>query len=370
MSADTEKRKDDHIRICLDQKVQARKITPGFEDVQFVHRALPEIDKHRIDLSTTFLGHSFSAPIFVGAMTGGTSRTARINAAIAETIEKLNLGMGVGSQRAAIEDEKLTETYAIARKKAPTAFLVANIGGVQLANGYGPKEIKRIVEMIDADAIAIHLNALQEVIQPEGQTNFSGVLEKIAEIASEIEQPIIAKETGSGIAAEDARRLEAAGVKAIDIGGAGGTSFAAVEYYRAQGDDKLGQGKLGKSLWDWGIPTVSSLLETVKTVKIPVIASGGIRSGTDAAKALALHADLASVTQPVLEAAVKGAAEVERLLTSMTEEIRTIMFLVGADGIEKLARVPVVVTGKTAEWLKARRFEANDSARSRVEEEP
>ncbi len=369
MSEDTKKRKDDHIRICLDQKAQARKITPGFEDVQFVHRALPELDKHRIDLSTTFLGHRFSAPIFVGAMTGGTSKTAQINAAIAETIEKLHLGMGVGSQRAAIEDEKLAETYAIARKKAPNAFLVANIGAVQLAHGYGPKEIRRIVEMIDADAIAIHLNALQEAIQPEGQTNFSGVLAKLAEIAGEIDQPIIAKETGSGIAAEDAKRLEAAGVKAIDIGGAGGTSFAAVEYYRAMGEDKPGQSNLGKSLWDWGIPTVPSLLETVKTVTIPIIASGGIRSGTDAAKALALHADLASVTQPVLEAAVQGTEEIETLLASMAEEIRTIMFLVGADGIEKLARVPVVVTGKTANWLKTRGFEATDRARRGVEEE-
>jgi isopentenyl-diphosphate delta-isomerase len=369
LAEETRKRKDDHIRICLDQKAQALRITTGFEDVQLVHSALPEIDKRMIDLTTSFLGHRFSAPVFVGAMTGGTPKSARINAAIAEAVEKLDLGMGVGSQRAALEDEKLAKTYAIARKKAPNAFLVANIGGVQLVHGYGPKEIKKIVEMIDADAVAIHLNALQEAIQPEGQTNFRGILAKIEEITHEIEQPVIAKETGSGIAAEDAKKLEAAGVKALDIGGAGGTSFAAVEYYRAGGEAKTNQSNLGKSFWDWGIPTVASLVETVKSVKIPVIASGGIRSGIDAAKALALHANLASVTQPVLEAAVKGSGEVERLLSLITEEIRNVMFLTGANKIEKLARVPVVVTGNTSEWLRKRGFEVAESARKGEKEE-
>ena len=363
MSEETRKRKADHIRICLDQKAQAKKITTGFEDLRFVHRALPEIDKHKIELPTTFLGHRFSAPLFVGAMTGGTPKSARINAAIAEAVEKLNLGMGVGSQRAAIEDKKLEETYSITRKKAPNAFLVANIGGVQLVHGYGLKEVKNAVEMIDADAVAIHLNALQEAIQPEGQTNFNGVLAKIGEIAGEIEKPVIVKETGSGISAEEAKKLEAAGVKALDIGGAGGTSFAAVEYYRAEGEGKAHQSALGESFWDWGIPTVVSLVETIRSVDIPIIASGGVRCGTDAAKALALNADLASVTQPVLEAAVKGSAEVERLLSSITEEVRNVMFLVGADKVESLARVPIVITGNTAEWLKTRGFDVDESAR-------
>jgi isopentenyl-diphosphate delta-isomerase len=366
LSEETRRRKEDHIRICLDRKAQARKTTAGFEDVQFVHRALPEIDKRKIELSTTFLGHRFSAPLFVGAMTGGTTRSSRINAAIAEAVEKLNLGMGVGSQRAAIEDKKLEETYSIARKKAPNAFLVANIGGVQLVHGYGLKEVKRIVEMIDADAVAIHLNALQEVIQPEGQTNFNGVLAKIGEIAGELEKPVIVKETGSGISAEESKKLEAAGVKAIDIGGAGGTSFAAVEYYRAEGEGKVNQSILGESFWDWGISTVASLVETARSVKIPVIASGGVRCGTDVAKALALNADLASVTQPVLEAAVKGSTEVEGLLSLMMEEIRNVMFLVGADKVESLAKVPVVITGNTAKWLKRRGFDVDESARRGV----
>jgi isopentenyl-diphosphate Delta-isomerase len=366
LSEETRRRKADHIRICLDRKTQAREITAGFEDIQFVHRALPEIDKHKIELSTTFLGHRFSAPLFVGAMTGGTSSSSRINAAIAEAVEKLNLGMGVGSQRAAIEDKKLEGTYSIARKKAPNAFLVANIGGVQLVHGYGLKEVKRVVEMIDADAVAIHLNALQEAIQPEGQTNFKGVLAKIEEVAGEIEKPVIVKETGSGISAEEAKKLETAGVKAIDIGGAGGTSFAAVEYYRAEVEGKVNQSILGESFWDWGISTVASLVEAARSVKIPVIASGGVRCGTDVTKALALNADLASVTQPVLEAAVKGPTEVEGLLSLMTEEIRNVMFLTGADRIESLAKVPVVIRGNTANWLKSRGFDVDESARRGV----
>ena len=233
MAQETGKRKADHIRICLEKKAQARKATAGFEDIQLVHRALPEIDRQKINISTSFLGKKLSAPLIVGAMTGGTEEATKINASIAEAVEKLGLGMGLGSQRAAIEDQKLEKTYEIARKKAPTAFLIANIGGVQLVHGYGLKEVKKAIEMIDADALAIHLNALQEAIQPEGQTNFKGILAKITEIAGELDKPVIVKETGCGISAEDAKALEAAGVKAIDVGGVGGTSFAAVEYYRS-----------------------------------------------------------------------------------------------------------------------------------------
>ena len=225
MAEETGKRKVDHIRICLDDKAQAKKATSGFEDLQLVHRALPETDKAKINLQTTFLGKKFKAPIIVGAMTGGAEEAIKINASIAEAVEKLGLGMGLGSQRAAIENKNLEKTYCVAREKAPHAFLIANVGGVQLVHGYGVKEVKRIVEMIDADAVAVHLNALQEAVQPEGQTNFKGILAKISEIAAAIDKPVIVKETGAGIAAEDAKKLEAAGVKAIDIGGAGGTSF-------------------------------------------------------------------------------------------------------------------------------------------------
>jgi isopentenyl-diphosphate delta-isomerase len=363
MAEKTEKRKADHIRICLNQKAQAREVTAGFEDVHFVHRALPEIDKQKIDLSTNFLSHKFAAPLIVGAMTGGTAEATRINATVAEAVEKLHLGMGVGSQRAAVEDKTLEKTFAVARKKAPDAFIIANIGGVQLVHGYGLKEVKRVVEMIEADAVAVHLNALQEAVQPEGQTNFKGVLAKIGEIAGELDKPVIVKETGSGISAEDAEKLAAAGVKAIEVAGAGGTSFAAVEYYRAEGKANEVQHFLGEALWDWGIPTVVSLAETTQSVKVPVVASGGVRSGTDIAKALALGACLAGVSQPVLEAAVKSAGDVETVLTLLIEELRDVMFLVGAEKTGRLAKVPLVVTGGTAEWLRTRGFNVDKYAR-------
>ena len=354
MTEVTEKRKAEHIRICLNKNSQAREATTGFEDVFLIHKTLPEIDKQKINLATTVFGHKFAAPIIVGAMTGGTTEATQINAAIAEAVEKLHLGMGVGSQRAAIKDEKLDRTYAIAREKAPNAFLVANIGGIQLVNGYGLKEVKKAVEAIDADAVAIHLNPLQEAVQPEGQTNFKGVLKKISEIAIGLDTPVIVKETGSGISAEDAQKLEDAGVKGIDISGTGGTSFAAVEYQRAKEQDKADKLLLGNAFWDWGISTATSLVETTHTVKIPVIASGGIRNGLDATKALALGGSLTSLSQPVLQAAVKGVKETENLLSNLIKELRNTMFLVGAEKIEHLANTPVVIMGKTAEWLKTR----------------
>ncbi|MBN1357187.1 type 2 isopentenyl-diphosphate Delta-isomerase [Candidatus Bathyarchaeota archaeon] len=361
MGKQTENRKAEHISICLDKKAQARKATTGFEDVQFVHRALPEVDKAKIDVSTTVFGHKFSAPLIVGAMTGGTTEATRINAAIAEAVESLQLGMGVGSQRAAIENPKLAETFSVTRKKAPTAFLIANIGGIQLVHGCGVKEMKQAVEMIDADAVAVHLNALHEAVQPEGQTSFKGVLNKICEVAGELDKPVIVKETGAGIAAEDAKKLERAGVKALDVGGAGGTSFAAVEYYRSEAGSV--QRFLGDVFWDWGIPTATSLIETAQTIKIPVIASGGLRSGMDVAKSLALNACLGSVCQPALEAAVKGGKATEKLLSRSIDELKTVMFLVGAEKVEDLAKTPVVVTGKTAEWFRARGFNVEEYAR-------
>ena len=363
MAKETRKRKADHIRISLDQGVQAREATTGFEDIYFIHRALPEINKQEIDLSTTVLGHKFSAPLIVGAITGGTLEATKINATIAEAVEELGLGMGVGSQRAAIEDKKLEKTFTITRKKAPSAFLIANIGGVQLVNGYSIKEVKKAIKMIDADAIAIHLNPLQEAAQPEGQTNFKGILEKIDELTKELDKPIIAKETGAGIAAEEAKKLEAAGAKAIDVSGVGGTSFAAVEYYRAKGQKNSFQRMLGDVFWDWGIPTAISVAEVSQTVNIPVIASGGIRNGVDVAKALALGASLTSISQPALQTAVKGVKETENMLSILMEELRNVMFLVGAESVQHLRKTPIIVTGRTAEWLRMRRFNLESYAR-------
>ena len=363
MAEETRKRKADHIDKCLNQNVQAKSATTGFEDIHFIHKTLPEIDKQKISLTTTFLGHKFNAPIVVGAMTGGTAEAEKINANIAQAVEKLGLGMGVGSQRAAVENPKLIETFAVTRKKAPNAFLIANIGGVQLVHGFGVKEAKKAVDMIGADALAVHLNALQEAVQPEGQTNFKGVLARIGEIAGELNVPVIVKETGSGIAAEEAKKLEAAGVKAIDVGGLGGTSFAAVEYYRTGQDENSLQRFLGNAFWDWGIPTAVSLAETTQTVRIQVVASGGVRDGSDVAKALALNASLASLSQPILQMAVKGAAETESLLSLLVEELRNVMFLVGAEKVEQLASTSVVITGKTAKWLKTRGFDVKGYAR-------
>jgi isopentenyl-diphosphate Delta-isomerase len=350
----TRKRKADHIKICLDNKSQARQATTGFEDIFFIHKALPELDKQKIDLSTYFLGKKLNAPLIVGAMTGGTEEAKTINANIAQAIENLGLGMGVGSQRAAIENPKLIETFSIVRKKAPNAFIIANIGGVQLNYGYNLTEVRKAVKMIDADAIAIHLNSLQEAIQPEGQTNFEGILARITQIASEAEVPIIVKETGSGISAEDSKKLEQAGVKAIDVGGLGGTSFAAVEYHRTEKEGNNIQRFLGEAFWDWGIPTATSVIETTQTVNLPVIASGGIRNGSDAAKALALGASLASISQPVLQTAVIGASETENYLKLIIEELRNAMFLTGSRNVEQLMKTPLIITGKTAKWLETR----------------
>src|SRR4030065_309212 len=199
MAEETQKRKAEHIKICLEHKAQARKATTGFEDVHLIHKALPEIDRAKIDLSTNVFGYKVAAPTIGGATTGRTPEETSINAAIAEAVEKLHLGMGVGSQRAAIEDKDLAKTFAVARKKAPNAFLIANIGGGQLVHGYGVNEVKKAMEMIDADAVASHLNALQEAMQPEGQTNFEVVLVKIGEIARALDKPVIVKETGAGI---------------------------------------------------------------------------------------------------------------------------------------------------------------------------
>lgn len=359
-------RKADHIEVCLKEDVQAKKVTNGFEEIHLVHRAIPEIDREKVDLSTTVFGHKFSAPIFVGAMTGGTAIATKINADIAQAVEELGLGMGVGSQRIAVDNPKVEYSFRVVREKAPTAFIFANIGGPQLVDKYGVKEAKKAVEMIKADALAVHLNALQEVVQPEGDTNYSGLLHKIGEITRALDVPVIVKETGAGICAEDAAMLVANGVAAIDVAGVGGTSWAAVEYYRAKARKDDFSQRLGETFWDWGIPTVVSLVETIQSVDVPVIASGGMRNGIDIVKALALGASLGSATYPFLEPATNGSEHVKEELQYFIEEARNAMFLIGANSIQKLEEVPVVLTGKTAEWLKLRGFNAEVFGRRKV----
>jgi len=348
-----EERKAEHIRVCLREDVEAKKITTGFEDVFFVHRALPEINRDDIDLSTEAFGHEFSAPVIVTGITGGTEEAFKINSALAQAVEELGLGMGVGSQRAALENPRLERTYSIVRKKAPNAFLIANVGAPQIVKEYSLTKVKKAVDMIEADALAIHLNPLQEAVQPEGETDYAGILEL----------PVIVKETGAGIAAEDAKKLEEAGVVGIDVAGAGGTSWAAVEYHRArQRGDYLGQ-EVGRDLWDWGIPTVISVVEVVETADLTVIASGGVRSGSDAAKALSLGAGLAGFALPILSRALKSSEEVKEKLRLMTHQLKTVMFLVGADSTQKLKVAPLVITGRTAEWLRARGFNVEGYSR-------
>ena len=366
MPSQTEGRKANHIQICLKENVQARKTTNGFEDIFLVHRALPEINREDISLSSTVFNHKFSAPIIVEAITGGVKKSLKINTSIAEAVEELGLGMGVGSQRAAIENPKLEKTFAAARKKAPNAFLIGNIGGPQLVKGYGAREAKKAVEMINADALAIHLNPLQEAVQPEGETNFKGVLKKIFEIVQALDVPVIVKETGAGIAVEDAKVLETAGIGGIDVAGVGGTSWAAVEYYRAKERwDEFHQ-RLGETFWDWGIPTAISLVEVAQSTHLPIIASGGVRNGENVARAIILGASLAGTASPILQAAVNGPKEVKKVLTYMIEELRNTMFLAGAKSINELKKAPAILTGKTAEWLTMRGFHPEEYARRKI----
>lgn len=357
-----ERRKAEHIRISLEENVRAN-VHAGFADAHLVHCALPEVDRDRILLNTTVFRHEFSAPVFVGAITGGTTAAKKINTCIAEAVEELGLGMGVGSQRAALENPKLASTYKVVRKKAKSAFLIANIGAPQLSKGYGVQEAQKAVDMITADALAVHLNPLQEAIQPEGEAKYGGVLGKIAEIVDALKIPVIAKETGAGISAEVARRLEKVGVQGIDVSGAGGTSWAAVEYYRARTAQDSFRERLGKRFWDWGIPTAASVVETVRTTSATVIASGGVHTGKDIAKSLALGASLTCMSTPILKPATRSANDVKDALDFVIEELRNTMFLVGAANLEELKKSPIVLSGRTAEWLKQRGFKPEAYAR-------
>jgi len=363
LSKKTEERKNDHLEICLKENVQGRRVTTGFEELHFVHKALPQINRKEIDLSAKVFNHEFSAPLIVEAMTGGAPKATKINTAIAQIVEELGLGMGVGSQRAAIEDPTVERTFSIVREEAPNAFIIANLGAAQLVSGYSIKEARKAVKMLDADALAVHLNPLQEAIQPEGETSYLGVLEAIEKVVKELDVPVIVKETGCGIAGAEAEQLEAIGVAAIDVAGAGGTSWAAVEYYRAKSRMDKSRERLGEAFWDWGIPTAASLIEVTRQIRLPVIASGGLRTGIDVAKALALGASLVGMAYPVLDPAIHGAEEVKKKLQPIIEELRNAMFLVGADSVQKLKKVPVIVMGKMADWLEMRGFEPQIYAR-------
>ena len=340
------KRKEEDIELILKEGVQSR-ATTLLECVKLIHNALPELSFDEIDLSTEFLGHKFSFPILIDSMVGGSPKAKELNRNLALAAEELGIGMGVGSQRAALEDEGLADSYKVVREVAPNAFVMANIGAAQLKS-MKKRELKKLIDMVKADALAIHLNPLQELIQPEGETDFRGVLEKIDEISDLV--PVIVKEVGAGISREVAIKLELAGVSAINVAGLGGTSWAGVESLRARGIDERKE-MLGELLWDWGIPTAASLIEVRNAVKIPVIASGGLRNGLEVAKCIALGADMTAMAYPLLKAASKSKEEVVEFLKDRALELKASMFLVGAKNVEELKGARYVITGELAEWL-------------------
>ncbi|BAA30302.1 type 2 isopentenyl-diphosphate Delta-isomerase [Pyrococcus horikoshii] len=360
-------RKFEHIEHCLKRNVEAH-VSNGFEDVYFVHKSLPEIDKDEIDLTVEFLGRKFDYPIMITGMTGGTRReeiAGKINRTLAMAAEELNIPFGVGSQRAMIEKPETWESYYV-RDVAPDIFLIGNLGAPQFGKNakkrYSVKEVLYAIEKIEADAIAIHMNPLQESVQPEGDTTYAGVLEALAEIKSSINYPVIAKETGAGVSKEVAIELESVGIDAIDISGLGGTSWSAVEYYRAKDSEKR---KIALKFWDWGIKTAISLAEVRWATNLPIIASGGMRDGVMMAKALAMGASLVGIALPVLRPAARGDVEgVVRIIRGYAEEIKNVMFLVGARNIRELRRVPLVITGFVREWL-LQRIDLNSYLRSR-----
>jgi isopentenyl-diphosphate Delta-isomerase len=332
-SAQTQTRKADHIRICLEEDVQFRQTTNGLERYRFTHCCLPELDRKDIDLTTTFLGKHLGAPLLISSMTGGTEQAKTINQRLAEVAQHYKIAMGVGSQRVAVEKPELAHTFAI-RKLAPDILLFGNLGAVQLNYKYGLEECQKVIDILEADALILHINPLQECIQPNGDTNFRGLLDKIFELCNKLPVPVIAKEVGNGISAAMAEELIAAGVKAIDVAGAGGTSWAKVEGERAENAQ---QRRLGQTFADWGLPTAECITSIHAAASdIPLIASGGLRDGLDVAKAIALGADIGGLAMPFLQAAVISSAATQDLAEVLIAEITTVLFCTGNSTLHSL----------------------------------
>ncbi len=363
-SSSTENRKLDHIRICLEKNVQSS-VPTGFDDIRLIHAAAPELNLEDIELQCTFLGHQLQAPLIITAMTGGHPEATPINQHIAEAIEALGLAMGVGSQRAAIEDQSLTDSFSIVRKVAPTAFIIGNIGAPQLSLGYSQKEVKIAVEMLKANAIAVHFNAAQEAVQPEGEATFANVLRVFKSLASSTSVPLIAKETGAGIDREAAIALAKAGAKALDVAGLGGTSWPAVEVERAKQEDSR-KSMLGRLFTDWGIPTAVSTFEVASATNLPIIASGGVRTGLDIAKAIAMGCTIGGLAIPALAPATLSTEAVHDLLEGLIQELKASMFLVGASNIAELANAPLIVSGPTRNWLDLRGYDVKALANRQI----
>lgn len=338
-----ESRKNDHIRINIEENVRS-KIRNGLERYRFVHNALPEINLSSINLSQRIFNKDVTIPILISSMTGGTSQAYQINKVLATAAEQYGLAMGVGSQRAAIEDYTLAETFNI-RKFAPNSLLFANLGAVQLNYGYGINECKRAVGMIEADALVLHLNPLQEAIQPEGDTNFSGLLQKIEYICKNLPVPVVVKEVGWGISADIAKKLIDIGVSAIDISGSGGTSWSQVERFRLTDPQAI---NVAEAFLDWGIPTSEALVNVRRSLpNIPIFASGGIISGMDVAKTLALGANLAGMAGVLLRAAVVSFDYLIETISVIDRIIRISMFGTGSSDLRSFSNGKIIKSSES-----------------------
>jgi isopentenyl-diphosphate delta-isomerase len=326
-------RKREHLKICLEEDVAFRSVRTGLEHLYLIHQALPELALEDIDLSCYFLGRHLRAPLLISAMTGGTPSAEMVNRNLAVAAQATGVAMGVGSQRAALAGEDLIATYAV-RDVAPDILLLANLGAVQLNYEHGVDECRQAVEMIQADALVLHLNPLQECLQFGGNTNFRGLLRKIETVCSKLSVPVIAKEVGWGLSAQAARMLADAGISALDIAGAGGTCWAEVEKLRIGADS---QRRVAESFSDWGIPTADSIRWVRETVAdIPIIASGGIRTGVEVVKALCIGARICGMAMPLLKPATVSDGHVVDRLEEITLEIRIAMLCSGARTLEQL----------------------------------
>jgi len=331
-------RKADHLRICLEEAVEFP-WGAGFDRYTFLHQALPECDLEEVDLSVELFGRRLAAPVIISGMTGGTELARSVNRNLALAADRLGLAMGLGSQRVALEQPGLARTFQV-RDVAPRVLLIANLGAVQIREGWGPEECRRALEMVGADALAIHLNPLQEALQPEGRPAFRGVLEGIGWICRDLGAPVLVKEVGYGLSPQVARRLWEVGVRCLDVAGAGGTCWSKIEGRRTEGR----RAELARAFWEWGIPTAEAIrLVRQELPHVTLVASGGIRNGLDAAKAIALGADAVALGLPLLKPALDSPEAVEELLQGVLEGLRICMFCVGAVRVSDLRGSPYLV---------------------------
>ncbi len=331
-------RKADHIRINLEEDVRSG-ITTGLEKYHFSHQALPELDLDSIELNQNLFNRLVSSPILISSMTGGTNEAARINRTLASAAQATRIVMGLGSQRAAIEHPEIAETFQV-RKYAPDILLLANLGAIQLNYRYGIDECLKAVDMIQADALILHFNALQEAVQPEGDTRFAGLLLKLEKVCKILPVPVIAKEVGWGFSEKDVVRLANAGVSAIDVAGAGGTSWTQVEMHRAKTES---QKRLAAAFLNWGIPTSEAVINVRKNApNLIIFASGGLRTGLDIAKCIALGANLGGLAGPFLKAASLSVEDTVQTIHELTREIQVCMFAAGAANIAELQKTPLI----------------------------